>query len=85
VDSCQNAPYSTGMRRDYDARGLICPLPVLKARKLLTTMQPGDLLHLRTDDPVAVIDIPHFCAGAGHTVVSNEPDGPVTRWVIRRA
>ncbi|MEC3861059.1 sulfurtransferase TusA family protein [Mesobacterium sp. TK19101] len=72
------------MTRDYDARGMICPLPVLKARKLLLAMQPGELLHLQTDDPVAVIDIPHFCTEAGHHLVSSTADGSVTRWTIRR-
>ena len=40
----------------YDLKGLNCPLPVLKARKRLTDMQPGGLLWLETTDPLAVID-----------------------------
>ena len=54
------------MTTRYDARGLICPLPVLKVRKLLSTRAPGDILEVETDDPVARIDLPHFCAEAGH-------------------
>ncbi len=52
--------------RSYDARGLICPLPVLKTRKILNAMPSGAILEIRVDDPVARIDLPHFCAEAGH-------------------
>jgi tRNA 2-thiouridine synthesizing protein A len=49
-----------------DAIGLLCPLPVLKARKRLKSLAPGEVLHMLADDPAAVIDVPHFCAEAGH-------------------
>ncbi|KPD12358.1 sulfurtransferase TusA family protein [Phaeobacter sp. 11ANDIMAR09] len=49
-----------------DAIGLLCPLPVLKARKRLKAMAPGAVLQILADDPAAIIDIPHFCAEAGH-------------------
>ncbi len=51
---------------DIDARGLLCPLPVLKARKRLKAMHGGQVLRLLADDPAAVVDVPHFCAEAGH-------------------
>ena len=53
----------------YDLKGLNCPLPVLKARRKLAAMPPGSLLWLETTDPLAVIDIPAFCAEAGHRLV----------------
>jgi len=49
-----------------DAIGLLCPLPVLKARKRLQALGPGDVLQILADDPAALIDIPHFCVEAGH-------------------
>lgn len=49
-----------------DAIGLLCPLPVLKARKRLQAMAVGEVLQILADDPAAIIDIPHFCAEAGH-------------------
>jgi tRNA 2-thiouridine synthesizing protein A len=52
--------------REVDARGLICPLPVLRARKVLMGMRPGEVLRVLADDPMAAIDLPHFCAEAGH-------------------
>ncbi|MGR3660816.1 MAG: sulfurtransferase TusA family protein [Paracoccaceae bacterium] len=54
---------------DLDALGLLCPLPVLKARKRLAGLESGQVLRLRADDPAAVIDVPHYCAETGHTLV----------------
>lgn len=53
-----------------DARGLICPLPVLKLGKVLRGLPTGSVVQVLADDPVAVVDIPHFCAEAGHDLLS---------------
>ena len=49
-----------------DAIGLLCPLPVLKARKRLKPLPAGTVLQLLSNDPAAIIDVPHFCNEAGH-------------------
>lgn len=54
------------MRHDLDARGLLCPLPVLKARKVLKDLAQGDVLRMHADDPAARIDVPHFCKESGN-------------------
>ncbi|MGN6536368.1 MAG: sulfurtransferase TusA family protein [Mesorhizobium sp.] len=69
----------------YDLRGLNCPLPVLKARKKLTAMAPGSLLQLETTDPLAVIDIPAFCAEAGHRLVETTAHDGGHRFLIERS
>jgi tRNA 2-thiouridine synthesizing protein A len=68
-----------------DATGLLCPLPVLKARKRLQGLASGDILKVLADDPAAVIDVPHFCAESGHTLVSQTDDGPTQTYLIRKA
>lgn len=55
-----------------DLKGLKCPLPVLKARKAMSRIPSGDRLIVLTTDPMAEIDIPHFCQENGHTLVSSE-------------
>ena len=61
---------------DVDATGLLCPLPVLRARKRLKGMAPGKVLRLRATDPAAVIDVPHFCNESGHVLLGvTEADG----------
>jgi tRNA 2-thiouridine synthesizing protein A len=58
--------------RQLDASGLACPLPVLKARKTLIGMRPGEILEVVTTDAMSVVDMPVFCAQAGHTIVREE-------------
>lgn len=58
--------------RQLDTSGLNCPLPVLKARKILIGMRPGEILDVITTDPMSVVDMPVFCAQAGHTIVREE-------------
>lgn len=71
---------------EVDARGLICPLPVLRARKRLRALPAGGVLRLLSTDPAAVVDVPHFCAEAGHSLLdqSDAGDGAIA-WLIRRA
>ena len=57
---------------DIDARGLLCPLPVLRLRKRLAQLAEGQVARLTATDPASWIDVPHFCAGAGHTLLSAE-------------
>jgi tRNA 2-thiouridine synthesizing protein A len=67
-----------------DARGLLCPLPVLKARKRLQSINVGETLTMLADDPAAIIDVPHYCAESGHQLVSSESDGSDQTYVIRK-
>ena len=69
---------------EIDARGLLCPLPVLKARKRLLSMPAGKVLRLLATDPAAVVDVPHFCAEAGHEFLGEEAVDDVRAYLIRR-
>lgn len=62
---------------DIDALGLLCPLPVLRLRKVLLAARPGAVIRILADDPVARIDIPHFCAEHGAALLETEdqPEG----------
>lgn len=67
-----------------DCEGLLCPLPVLKARKRLLQMADGAVLTVRATDPMAAIDLPHFCTEAGHRLLETRQDGAVQLYIIRR-
>ncbi|ULB09026.1 sulfurtransferase TusA family protein [Cereibacter azotoformans] len=69
---------------DLDCAGLICPLPVLRARKRLMGMAPGRVLRVTATDPMAVIDLPHFCNDAGHKILACQREGRESVWLIRR-
>lgn len=68
----------------YDLRGLKCPLPVMKARKRLSAMDAGSTLWVETTDPLAVIDIPHFCQEDGHVLEASERVAAGHRFLIRK-
>ncbi|MHB2267817.1 sulfurtransferase TusA family protein [Aliihoeflea sp. PC F10.4] len=72
------------MSEIYDLRGLNCPLPVLKTRKRLQAMKPGDTLTIETTDPLASVDVPAFCAEDGHRLVSSEAVEGGHRFVIEK-
>jgi len=71
----ENAPHQDlPIDAELDTRGLLCPLPVLKARKRLMAMAPGAVLRMLADDPAARVDVPHFCAEQGHELIAEAED-----------
>ena len=68
------------MIHPFDARGLKCPIPVLKARKLIKALAPGDILEIDATDPGAPKDFAHFCEVTGHRLLAgSEPEPGVFR------
>jgi tRNA 2-thiouridine synthesizing protein A len=68
----------------FDLKGLKCPLPVLRSRKKLSAMPPGEDLVVETTDPLAVIDIPHMCREDGYTLLETIKTVDGHRFRIRR-
>ena len=69
---------------EVDALGLLCPLPVLRLRKRMQALAAGEVARLLADDPAAHVDVPHFCAEAGHAFLgaSDHPGG--TAFLVRK-
>ena len=67
-----------------DLSGLLCPLPVLKARKKLNDMASGAVLVVIATDPMAAIDIPHFCSEQGHPLEGKDTAGKSLTFRIKR-
>ena len=57
--------------QELDARGLNCPLPILRAKKALNGLQHGEVLHVRATDPGSVKDFDAFAKQTGHTLLSS--------------
>lgn len=68
----------------FDLRGLKCPLPVLKTRKKLSALETGCSLWVETSDPLAVVDIPHFCSEYGHRLVETQSVDGGHRFLIEK-
>ena len=58
--------------KELDARGLNCPLPILKAKKALTDLQSGQLLKVTATDPGSWRDFESFARQTGHELVLQE-------------
>ena len=72
------APVTTPQEWDerLDARGLNCPLPILRAKKQLNEMSPGKVLQIITTDPGSVKDFEAFCKQTGNKLLSSgQKDG----------
>lgn len=57
---------------EVDALGLICPLPVLRLRKRMADLPSGAMIRLLADDPMAAVDVPHFCQEQGHAFLAQD-------------
>jgi len=67
-----------------DAKGLNCPLPILKAKKALKDVQVGETLEVLATDPGAVADFQAFCRATGNELVESAEENQVYRFVIKR-
>ncbi len=66
-----------------DAKGLNCPLPILRAKKELKELPTGGTLEILATDPGAVKDFEAFCRTTGNEMVSSAQDGNIYKFVIR--
>ena len=70
--------------KEVDARGLNCPLPILKAKKALVELQNGQLLKVLSTDGGAVRDFQAFARQTGNELVEQTTEGDTTAHVLRR-
>ena len=70
--------------QELDARGLNCPLPILRAKKALNGLQSGEVLRIRATDPGAVKDFDAFCKQTGNELVSSEQNSGEYVFQIRK-
>lgn len=68
-----------------DAKGLKCPLPVLRARKALKDLPAGGRLTVEATDPSAPADFENFCETTGHTLETSEEADGVYRFTLRKS
>ena len=67
-----------------DANGLNCPLPILKAKKALKTLEGGKTLEIQSTDPGSVADFAAFCRTTGNEMVEQSEEGGVWTYLIRK-
>ncbi len=67
-----------------DAKGLNCPLPILRAKKALKTMSEGQKLKILATDPGSVKDFEAFCRTTGNELLESKQDGDVYEFLIKK-
>ena len=66
-----------------DAKGLMCPMPIVQLAKKVKEMKSGQVLELLSDDVGAKEDVPAWCSRTGHQLVSTEEEGKILKFYIR--
>jgi tRNA 2-thiouridine synthesizing protein A len=69
---------------EVDARGLMCPLPLLRLKKALAELEPGQIVQVLTTDPAAHLDFGVFVEQAGHQLLSSVPGQQFHTFLIRK-
>ena len=72
------------MSATLDARGLNCPLPILKTKKAIKEVPVGETLKVLSTDPGSVKDMDAFCRTTGNDMVESSQDGDTYTFLIRR-
>jgi len=70
--------------RELDARGLNCPLPILRAKKALGEMQSGQVLRIIATDPGSVKDFAAFAKQTGNELLSSAENNKEFEFYIKR-
>lgn len=67
-----------------NAEGLNCPLPILRAKKMLKSIPAGEVLEIRATDPGSVADFAAFCNQTGNELLSSSTEGDIYKFEIKR-
>ncbi len=70
--------------KDLDARGLNCPLPILKTKKALADMTTGQILRVQATDPGSVRDFQAFSKQTGNELVEQREENDVFIFFMKR-
>ena len=69
---------------EIDARGLNCPMPILRTKKALKDLASGDTLKVLATDPGSIKDMESFCRTTGNELLETSQDGDVYTYVIKK-
>lgn len=70
--------------KELDARGLNCPLPILRCKKALAELLGGQVLRVTATDPGSIKDFQAFCKQTGHELLANEVNDGEFVFVIKK-
>ncbi|KPN95864.1 sulfurtransferase TusA family protein [Lysinibacillus sp. ZYM-1] len=68
-----------------DAKGLSCPMPIVKTKKAIDTLNTGEILEVQVTDKGALADIPAWAKAGGHNIVDQSEEAGVITFLIQKA
>jgi tRNA 2-thiouridine synthesizing protein A len=74
----------TEVQKEVDARGLNCPLPILRTKKALNEMVSGALLRVTATDPASQRDFQAFAKQTGNALVESTLNDGIYTYILRR-
>ncbi|WP_433773950.1 sulfurtransferase TusA family protein [Bacillus wiedmannii] len=73
------------VKQVLDAKGLACPMPIVRTKRAMDTLQTGEVLEVHVTDKGSVKDIPAWANKGGHGIVKSVEEGDVLKFWIKKA
>lgn len=73
------------VNKTIDCKGLSCPMPIVRTKKAIETIEPGEVLEVLATDPGSVADVKSWATRTGHQFVGTSQDGDVYKHYIRKS
>ncbi|MEJ9115805.1 sulfurtransferase TusA family protein [Bacillus paramobilis] len=73
------------VKQVLDAKGLACPMPIVRTKKAIDTLQTGEVLEVHVTDKGSVKDIPAWANKGGHDIVKHVEEADVLKFWIKKA
>ena len=70
--------------KTLDAKGLQCPMPLLKSKKVIDTLEPGQILEILGSDEGSKVDLPGWCKRVGHNYLGVKEEGSYFKFYIQK-
>lgn len=71
--------------KTLDAKGLVCPMPIVKTKKAMDTINSGEVLEVFVTDKGALKDFPAWAASSGHTIIDQKQENDALIFYIQKA
>ncbi|PFN29364.1 sulfurtransferase TusA family protein [Bacillus cereus] len=73
------------VKQVLDAKGLACPMPIVRTKRAMDTLQTGEVLEVHVTDKGSIKDIPAWANKGGHDIVKSAEEGAVLKFWIKKA
>jgi tRNA 2-thiouridine synthesizing protein A len=84
MSDAKKAPDNVQVTRTLDAKGLSCPMPLLRTKKEIDKIKSGEILEILGTDPGSRNDLPGWCARAGHEFLGEREESGYIRFFVKK-